>query len=313
MPFCRFREQGDTPPGDGKKSTKDRNLRRRAARKALAVAQKKAVGQQIRQNRAAAQVNGDAGAEEAAGTPREDLVGREVDVQAEAVQGMVVPAATASSNKRKSYLMDMQGKTGKKMVFSSPGQHAAETVASPHSTPQTPVRSAPTTHSPGSKQFQTPSSRPITPSSQRNYTTALPPFPPSQMRNLPPNVIISQQWYKMESKQDAAKARKNASRRAKRAEAAEDVSMGIELEEAEANGAADEVVAQTMQENTLEIIRKGDGELEEKDWEVIEARLEELPVVTKDMLGERLGEVLVFKASLSASKPFAMASDSFIV
>lgn len=287
----RTREQDDTPPGKGTKSTKDRNLRRRAARKALAVAQKKAVGQQIRLNRG---TNVNEGAEIVqGGNLTEDLVGTEVEVEVN--EGIALPAATASSNKRGSYLSEMQGKTGKKMIYSLPVQGEAAIGVVPlrvAAQPETPARNTSAAESPLPKHLHTLPNKPPTPS-RSPYATPLPPLPPSQMRNLASNLIISQQWYKMESKQEAAKARKNAMKRARNAA---DVSVDVDGEDAAGILAVNPPAV--VGESPLEKVRKSSDELTQADWEVIETKWEDLPIITEGIIARDADRVLAFKVSV---------------
>ncbi|KAG7531599.1 hypothetical protein FFLO_04258 [Filobasidium floriforme] len=178
--------QTGTPPGNGKKSTRERNLRRRASRKA--------------QKGTPAALDGNQPS--TANTEATHLALREQI--SSAASTVPVPKAMANKNKKKGFLQSMEGAVGTRTVYSDPLENRMAQQQSEIDTPEKQAvfraLSSPAQHSPTVQSADHNRASAIGSTSMR-----LPPLPPSRMSHLPSNVIVTRRWFQVPSRQEAMK------------------------------------------------------------------------------------------------------------
>ena len=172
-----------TPPGNGKKSTRERNLRRRASRKA----QKSASIAPERPNPSAIPVI----------SPmrlREEVPS--------VASSSPVPRAMANKNKRKGFLKAMDGAIGKRIVYPD---SVGDVVPMQYPC----LATTPTEQSSTSERKSTTTQPLATGLDGAAFSSGspmrLPPLPPSRMNTLSPNLIVKSKWFTIPSRQEAMK------------------------------------------------------------------------------------------------------------
>jgi hypothetical protein len=124
--------------------------------------------------------------------------------------GTPLPQGMANKNKKKGFLKNMEGVTGKKIVFE---EENAEEIGSTQlrdaevatSNEEPSISTLPSIPAEAALRRQSvqPNNEPQT--SRRPDTVLLPPLPPSRMHNLASNCVVTQRWFQVESRQEAMK------------------------------------------------------------------------------------------------------------
>ena len=192
-PFHDFSSTPSTPPGQGKKSTRDRNQRRRANRKSA------------KETETATRLPHEALATTAGVTPVTKLSSASVPL------AIAVPKAMANKNKRKGFRQAMDGVTGTKTVYSDVLEDTSMTIEPMEieldRRGSSPALAAPT------QDLGTIPAKSTRPSRAPDNIIRLPPLPPSRMTSLASNIIITSQWFQTPSRQEDMKQLRRESKR----------------------------------------------------------------------------------------------------